>query len=129
MYNDWRDLKAAEWNGKITTKEIYQEKLSDRERDVALDVAKFFVDLSGVFGHYAFFTKELWRKVKGYKDKDKGEVIAAFLNYWFHHKFGFNTMPCGCGWFAELSEETYNEYEQEWMPLFMAYADWCEKQR
>ena len=95
-----------------------------------LEVAEFFVSLCGKFGHYEFFTKELWRKVKGFKKEDKAEVIAAFLHYWFHHKYGFNTCPCGSGWFANFEEEEYyNEYIEKYKPLFKAYNEWCVKQR
>ena len=94
-----------------------------------LEIAEFFVSLSGIFGHYEFFTKELWKKVKGYEKEDKAEIIAAFLHFWFHNKFGFYTCPCGSGWFANLSKESYEEYISEYKPLFEAYNEWCIKQR
>ena len=94
-----------------------------------LEVAEFFVGLSGVFGHHEFFTKELWRKVKGFKKADKAEVIAAFLHYWFHNKFDFYTCPCGMGWFVKLDKECYDSYIEQYMPVFKAYEDWHIKQR
>ena len=94
-----------------------------------LEVAEFLVGMSGVFGHYEFFTKELWRKVDGFKKEDKAEVIAAFLHKELHHKFGFNSCPCGCGWFANLDEEEYNRYIKRYEPIFKAYREWQIKQR
>lgn len=95
-----------------------------------LEVAEFFVNLAGTFGHYEFFTKELWRKVPGFKKEDKAEVIAAFLHWWFHSKFeAFYTCPCGCGWFANLGKDSYEGYIEKYNPVFEAYAKWCEKQR
>ena len=94
-----------------------------------LEVAEYFINMSGIFGHYKFFTKELWRKVKGFKKTDKAEVIAAFLHYSFHNKFGFYTCPCGSGWFSNLGKECYEEYIKEYAPLFEAYKDWQIKQR
>lgn len=94
-----------------------------------LEVAEYFVSLAGIFGHYEFFTKELWRKVDGFKKEDKAEVIAAFLHYWFHNEFGFYTCPCGCGWFSDLGEDCYNNYIEKYKPLFDAYYQWQLKQR
>ncbi len=94
-----------------------------------LEVAEFFINLSGVFGHYSFFTQKLWKKVKGFEKEDEAEIIAAFLNYWFHNQFGFYTCPCGSGWFAELGEDCYNDYITKYIPLFEAYSEWCTRQR
>lgn len=94
-----------------------------------LEVAEFFVNLVGIFGHYDFFTKKLWKKVEGFKDNDEAEILAAFLHYWFHNKFGFNTCPCGCGWFTNISEESYNEYIKHYETLFKEYGKWCVNQR
>ena len=41
-----------------------------------LEVAEFFVNLVGIFGHYDFFTKKLWKKVEGFKDYDEAEILA-----------------------------------------------------
>lgn len=93
------------------------------------EVAAWFIGLSGVFGHYSFFTKEEWRKVKGFENEDKAEVIAAFLHYWVGNKFGIYANPCGCGWFAELGKNSHDDYLEKYKPLFEAYKNWCEKQR
>ena len=50
-----------------------------------LEVAEWFVNLTGIFCHYEFFTKELWRKVDGFEIVDNAEVLVAFQHYWFHH--------------------------------------------
>lgn len=94
-----------------------------------LEVAEYFIGMAGVFGHYEFFTKELWRKVKGFKKADKAEIIAAFLHYSFHNKFGFYTCPCGMEWFANLDKECYEGYIKKYEPLLKAYIDWLIKQR
>lgn len=94
-----------------------------------IEIAESLVNLSGVFGHYEFFTKELWRKVDGFKKEDKAEIIAAFLHKELHHKFGFNSCPCGMGWFAVLDEEAYNHYIKKYESIFNAYKEWQMKQR
>ena len=111
--------------------EFMRRKLAvEAVESARLEVAEFFISLCGKFGHYEFFTKELWRNVKGFKNEDKAEVIAAFLHYWFHNEYGFNTCPCGSGWFSNFEEEEYyNKYIEKYKPLFKAYNEWCIKQR
>jgi len=58
-----------------------------------LEVAEWFVDLTGIFCHYEFFTKELWRKVDGFKMADNAEVLVAFQHYWFHVTFMYYFVP------------------------------------
>lgn len=99
------------------------------EDEIRLEVAEFFINLSGVFGHYEFFTKELWRKIKGFKEYDKADIIAAFLHYWFHNKYGYYTCPCGSCWFEELGKESYDSYIKEYEQVFDYFSKWCEEQR
>ena len=116
---------------KVDRYDFMPKQYADQAVEAArLEVAEFFVNLSGIFGHYEFFTKELWRKVPGFKKEDKAEVIAAFLHYWFHNKFkDFYTCTCGSGWFASLGKECYEGYIEKYKPVFEAYANWYEKQR
>lgn len=98
-------------------------------KDAELKLAQWFFSLIGYFNHHSFFTQELWRSVEGFKDKDGAEIKAAFMHYWFHNEFGYYTCPCGCSWFSELGEDSYNLYIETYKPVFEAYAKWCEKQR
>lgn len=93
------------------------------------EIISWFINLSGVFGHYSFFTNELWRKVDGFKKEDKAEIIAAFLHYWVHNKFGCFTCPIGSGWCCEVSEETYNSYIKRFEPIINEFENWIQGQR
>lgn len=93
------------------------------------DVYGWFFQLVGYFNHYEFFTKKLWKKVKGFKKHDEAEIKCAFMHYWFHNKFGYFTCPCGMEWFTELDEESYNTYVKFFKPVFEAYNKWCIEQR
>lgn len=99
--------------------------MTNREKDIF----KWCFNLVGYFNHYSFFTKELWRKVKGFKNVDEAEIKCAFMHYWFHHKFGYFTCPCGSSWFAELGEEFYNKYIEDYKPVLKAFEQWKIKQR
>ena len=95
-----------------------------------LEVAEFFVSLCGKFGHYEFFTKELWRKVKGFKDKDEGEVKCAFLSVWTKNELDIITYQVGSSWSCHCgSESFFNDYVEEWKPVFEDFAKWVESQR
>lgn len=92
-------------------------------------MADWFFGLVGYFNHYSFFTKKLWKKVKGFKDHDEAEIKCVFMHYWFHNKFGCFTFPCGLSWFAECDEETFNKYIEKYKPIFDAFIEWCREQR
>lgn len=94
-----------------------------------LEVAEWFVDLTGIFCQYEFFTKELWRKVDGFKRVDKAEVLVAFQHYWFHHKFGMYTSSCGMSWFVETDKDGYETYIKRFQPVIDAYEAWKLRQR
>ena len=93
------------------------------------ELCEWFFNLICYFNHYSFFTNELWRKVKGFKKYDEAEIKCLFMHYWFHHKFGHFTCPCGCSWFAELDEESYNSYIEEYKPVIDAFEQWKIEQR
>jgi hypothetical protein len=38
-------------------------------------MAEWFFNLVGVFCHYSFFTEKLWKKVKGFENKDEAESL------------------------------------------------------
>lgn len=107
----------------------------DQIKVKVLECIKHFIDMAGIFGHYDFFTKKLWKKVKGYESADEAEVIAAFLHWWTRFQYGFNTMPVGSGWCGSYpscykeDDECYEDYIRDWMPLFIAYSQWCSEQR
>jgi hypothetical protein len=113
----------------------FQETATKQEKKDILRCANWFIDLAGIFGHYAFFTKELWRKVKGFKHADKGEIIAVFLHWWFRYEYGFQTQPVGCGWSCDhptlydSEDELYDSYINKYMPVIEAFYDWCYRQR
>ena len=100
-------------------------RLSKEQREIA----EWFVNLTGVFCHYSFFTDKLWKQVKGFEKEDEAEVIVAFIHYWLHHKYQCYTLPVGCGWFCELGEDSYNRYIEKWQPVIEAYENWVMEQR
>lgn len=93
------------------------------------EICKWFFNLVRYFNHYSFFTKKLWREVKGFEKYDESEIKCAFMHYWFHCKFGYFTYPCGCGWFAELDEKSYNDYIKRCKPIIKAFEQWKIEQR
>ena len=92
-------------------------------------LTEWFFNLVGYFNHYSFFTKKLWKRVKGFKHEDEAEIKCMFMHYWFHNKFGYFTMPCGCGWFAELDKDCYDEYISRYQPVIDAFEQWKTEQR
>ena len=97
---------------------------------IGKDAMAFFFGVIGVFDHNHFFTKKLWRKVDGFKDKDEAEVKCAFLCLWVHEKMGIPVYPSGCSWvFTEGSEEQFLAYMEEWTPVLEAFKYWFLTQR
>ena len=113
-----------------TYAKCFQEDATVYEKDMIVKCIDYFISMAGIFGHYDFFTKELWRKEKGYEEKDRAEVMAAFMHWWIRYVYGFNTMPVGCTWSNahpssyKEDDNAYEMYINEWMPLFMAYSEW-----
>lgn len=99
-------------------------------RHPGMDILEFIFYTNANFTRYTFFSKELWRKVKGFKDYDKCDVHAAFLHWWLEGEFGLKRFPVGCAWFSSFDSEQFHEnYLEKYRPLFDAYQDWCYKQR
>lgn len=101
---------------------------------------EWFFSQIGYFTHYEFFTKELWRKVKGFKNADKGEITAAFLSSWLYYSerdkinenpCGPRCIPCGSTWGTVLDwdDETMENYYKQYEPVFEAFRKWQYKQR
>ena len=90
---------------------------------------EWFFNLVGYFNHYSFFTERQWKNIKDFENKDEAEIKCAFMHYWFHHRFGYFTCPVGMSWFAEVSENSYNEYIKEYEPVLNAFEEWKIKQR
>ena len=115
--------------------EEFQRATTTYEKKLVMDCINWFISMSGIFGHYAFFTKELWRKVPGFKKADKAEVIAAFLHWWVRYEYGFQNYPAGMCWSSDhptsydVDDECFNEYIEKYKPVFKAYTDWQYKQR
>ena len=93
------------------------------------ELCEWFFDLVGYFNHYSFFTKKLWKKVSGFKHEDEAEIKCAFMNYWFHHKFGYYSWSFRYGRFSELSIECYNSYIKKYQPVINAFVQWKIEQR
>lgn len=101
-----------------------------KDYSIGEDAFNFFFGLIGVFNHYAFFTEKLWRKVDGFKDRDEAEVKCAFMSLWTNRTLGIHTYPVGATWSVYYgNEKIFNEYINEWMPLFKAFQDWKDEQR
>lgn len=113
----------------------FQKNEDDCVKRKLIKCSNWFFGLAGIFGHYAFFTQKLWKKVPGFEDTDEGEIIAVFLHWWFRDKYGFQNMPCGSAWSSEFytaytqCDELYNDYINKYQPVLKAYSDWCEAQR
>ena len=84
---------------------------------------EWFFNLVGYFNHYSFFTERQWKNIKDFENKDEAEIKCAFMHYWFHHRFGYFTCPVGMSWFAEVSENSYNEYIKEYEPVLNAFEE------
>lgn len=93
------------------------------------EIEEFLFGLVGVFNHYEFFTKELWRKAPGFRDKDEAEVKCAFMHKLRNEKFGGYTSTCGCDWFFEVSKESFDSYIKEYSQVFEMYKEWMDEQR
>ena len=95
-----------------------------------MDMLDFIFYHNASFTRYEFFTKKLWKKVKGFKNAEQCEVHAAFLHWWLEGKFGLKRFPIGCTWCGAFNnEESHNKYLKEYEPVFEAYQDWCYNQR
>lgn len=99
--------------------------MTEREKELV----RWCFDLVGYFNHYSFFTKKLWKEVKGFEHEDEAEIKCMFMHYWFHHKFGYFTIPCGMSWFTELNEDSYNRYIEIYKPVINAFEEWMKQQR
>ena len=88
------------------------------------NVTKWAFNLCGRFEHHKFFTKELWRKIDGFKHKDKAEVHNMFMHKWFYENFGIPSYSVGVSWFCKTKQEYYDEYIKEWLPVINAYDEW-----
>lgn len=128
IYNKMKDVQFEDIRTSGEASE-FQKRADYGEKQLANKVACWFISKVGIFGHHKFFTDELWRKVKGFKNEDRAEVIAAFLHRWWNYDYGFKTTPVGSGWYGEVGEESFNKYIQHWMPVFNAYTEWQCKQR
>jgi len=93
------------------------------------ELAEWFFSLVGYFNHCSFFTKKLWKEVKGFENEDEAEIKCMFMHYWFHHKFGYKTMSCGLEWFTELDQEPYERYMERYLPVRKAFIKWNIEQR
>ena len=104
--------------------------MKDKDYTIGEDAFNFFFSLLGYFNYYEFFTKELRRKVKGFKNKDEAEVKCAFMSLWTYNTLGIPTYPVGMSWSNYYGDKKlFDEYINEWMPIFNAFKDWVNKQR
>ena len=93
------------------------------------EIERFLFELVGVFNHYDFFTKELWRNAPGFRNKDEAEVKCAFMHKWRHDEFGGYTSTCGCDWFEEVGKDSFDSYINEYSQVFEMYKEWMDEQR
>ena len=104
------------------------------------DVLDFLFSCNGRFTHYSYFSKQLWRKVKGRENEDQGEVHAMFMHLWLHQKYGTYSTPCGCAWYNFMddreypynngvAEKQFNDYIEKWKDIISDFNAWCAKQR
>lgn len=101
-----------------------------KDYSIGKDAFNFFFNLIGIFNHYEFFTKKLWKKVDGFENKDEAEVKCAFMSLWTKQMLGIPTYPTGMTWSNYYgNNKIFNEYIKEWTPVFEAFQDWAIKQR
>ena len=104
--------------------------MKDKDYTIGEDAFNFFFSLIGRFNHYAFFTKKLWKKVKGFEDEDEAEVKCAFMSLWVNNTLGIPTYPVGMSWCNYYGDKScFDEYINKWMPVFNAFQDWVNTQR
>ena len=101
-----------------------------KDYSIGKDAFNFFFNLIGIFNHYEFFTKKLWKKVDGFENKDEAEIKCAFMSLWTKQMLGISTYPTGMNWSNYCgNSKIFNEYIKEWTPVFEAFQDWAIKQR
>lgn len=93
------------------------------------EIFEWFFNLVGYFNHYGFFVNKEWKKIEGFEKHDEAEIKCVFMHYWFHHKFHYFTKPVGMAWFAEVKENSYNDYIEEYKPVIDAFEKWLWSQR
>ena len=91
------------------------------------DVIDFLFSYNRKFIHYSYFSKELWRKVKGRKDEDRGEVHAMFIHRWLHQKDGTYSTPCVCAWYNFMDDREYPYDNGTAEKQFNDYIEKCLK--
>lgn len=90
---------------------------------------KWSFNMCGVFCHYRFFTKKLWRKVEGFKNEDQAEIHCAFMHKWLYEEFDIMSMPIGISWFAVTKDKKlYENYMDSYKPVFDAYEKWTKEE-
>lgn len=103
---------------------------NEKDYYIGEDAFDFFFSCIGYFNHYAYFTKELWRKVKGFKHADEAEIKCAFLSVWTEHTLGIRTCPVGCGWSNyQCSQESFDRYVEKYKPVLEDFYKWQLAQR
>lgn len=109
---------------------------NEKDFSIGEDAFNYIFRCESYFCRHYYFTKELWRKVKGFENEDKAEVHIAFLTLWLCETFNEHnykpiySYPLGCGWSTiNGSKESYDEYIDRFRPLFKDYTNWCLSQR
>lgn len=104
----------------------FTEQAAKKEKDMVHTLFNQFAELS----RYDFFKKRLWKKVKGFKNRDEAEIVIAFATARLKN-LGIYTRPCGISWssFSDWTKEDVEEYLKDYQPVFEAYNQWCMSQR
>ena len=92
-------------------------------------LCKWFFSFSERFSHYSFFTKKLWKKVKGFEKEDKAEIECAFMCYWLHLEYEQYDAHHGVKWFTKICPTFYENYIRKYKPVIDAFEKWKEEQR
>jgi len=94
------------------------------------DALTFFFDANAIFCRHEYFSKQLWRKVKGFEKEDEAEVKCAFLSSWAKETMNIVTYPVGAAWCTMYGKQEYfDDYIKKYKPLFKDYGEWCMMQR
>lgn len=83
------------------------------------------------FNRHKFFTKELYKKIPGYKNlarREKTEILLAFVFYNLRN-VGIYATPCGISFCKVWDDSTeVDNYLEPYQPIIDGYVKWCEEQ-
>jgi len=114
---------------------IFQGSTTCTGKEMILDCIRWFLNNIAILFRYDFFRKKMWKDIKEFKHIDDAEIIIAFFHWWIRYQYGFQTMPVGSAWTCgnpttyKEHDDCYEYYIKKYMPLFIEFGKWMNKQR